>query len=441
MSNSDSRKDALHVLERFDTLPLDKRVEIFKELSAEAREELLQIVASPAEIVRRVSEEEMYLTIKEVGEQNAPALLTLTTGRQLLYILDIELWKKDMFSKEAAARWLEILTELGEEKVLHFVQVADPELLLSAIQPFVKVSLRNPDQDLLEQQDSLPPFTLDDTFYVEFRVPHLEESLKRILDLVFRWNSHFYFGLMEHLSSGSNLEDEEMALKWRKARLADRGYPEFDEAFQIYSYLRRESLSSPAAEPLHEEADPLREPRSMLAFPLKVIQSESLFQQCLDELQSPHDKDRVAEQLAHTANKVIIADGLDPGSREDLYDSLRKVGGYINIALEEMCGTDVEEASRAIRTNHIEFLFRRGFSLILDLRKEAQKLVRGYEGGVENLGHPLAGIVDGLLQRRPLYAGQFVNNDKNRDFARLSEIEDIRQMLNESAIEDRWEPI
>lgn len=441
MSNSDPQNDALHVIDKFDSLPLHRRLEIFKELSAEAREELVRIVANPGEIVRKIAPEEMYLTIKEAGEQNAPALISLTTGRQLLYVLDLELWKKDMFNAEAAARWLEILAELGEEKVLQFVQVADPELVLSAIKPFVKVSLRNPDQDLLEQQDTLPQFTLDDTFFVEFKTPYLEETLKSLLDLIFRWNSHFYFGLMEHLSSDSNLEDEEMALKWRKARLADKGFPEFDEALQIYTYLRRDSLSGPLAEPLEDEVHLSGEPRTTLAYPLKVIRQESLFKQCLDEISNPGERDRVAEQLAHTANKVIIADGRDPGSREDLYGSLRKVGGYINIALEDMCGANVVEATGIVRSNHMEFLFRRGFSLILDLRKEAQKLIRGYEGGVENLGHPLAGIVDGLLQRRPLYAGQFVNDDTSRDFENLAEIEHIRRMLDQSAIEDRWEPI
>jgi hypothetical protein len=441
MPKDDPRNDALPVIERFDSLPLARRLEIFKELSAEAREELVRLVTNPGEMIRRIAAEEMYLTIKELGEQNAPALISLTTGKQLLYVLDIELWKRDMFNAEAAARWLETLAGLGEEKILQFVQVADPELVLSAIRPFVKVSLRDPDQDLLEQQDSLPQFTLDDMFFVEFLVPHLEETLRSILDLVFRWNSHFYFGLMEHLSSGASLEDEEMALKWRKARLADKGFPEFDEALQIYNYLRRESLSGPTAEPLEEFVGPAGEPRSTLAYPLKVVQSESLFKQCLNELTSPGERDRVAQQLAHTANKVIIADGRDPGSREDLYGSLRKVGGYINIALEDLCGADVEEATAIVRANHMEFLFRRGFSLILDLRKEAQKLIRGYEGGVENLGHPLAGIVDGLLQKRPLYAGQFVDNDKSRDFEHLAEIEHIRRMLDQGSIEDRWEPI
>jgi hypothetical protein len=441
MQNTDSPNDVLSVVKRFDALPVSRRVEIFKELSAEAREELVRAVANPGEIIRKISEEEMYLTIRELGAKNAPALASLTTGRQLLYMLDVELWNKDMFNVEAAARWLEIVSGLGDEKILQFVQVADPELLLSALKPFMRVSLRNPDQDLLEQQDYLPVFTLDDTFYVEFLVPDLEETLKNLLDAVFRWNTRYYFGLMEHLATGTNLEDEEMALKWRNARLADKGFPEFEEALQIYSYLRRESLAGPLAEPLGGDADLGSGPRSVLAYPLKVIQMESLFKKCLDELTNSGEGDRLAEELAHTANKVIIADGRDPGSREDLYESLRKVGGYINIALEESCGNNVEDAARIVKSNHMEFLFRRGFSIILDLRKEAQKLIRGYEGGVENLGHPLAGIVGGLLRKRPLYAGEFIDDKKSRDFAHLSEIEHIRKMLDKSAIEDRWEPV
>ncbi|MBI5569790.1 MAG: hypothetical protein HY914_07590 [Desulfomonile tiedjei] len=442
MANDTSRDDAVKIIEKFESLPLEKRLAVFQELTAQAREELIRTVTRPGEIVRSISEEEMYFTVKELGEGNAPALVSRTTGKQLTYFLDLDLWKLDMFDAQAAGRWLEILAGIGEEKIQQFIQVADPELIFTAIRPFVRVQPRNPEVDLLEEQDYLPSFTLDDTFFVEFLSHRLESSLKIFLDAMFRWDQLYYFTMMEQLvMGGSSLENEEMALKWRRARLADKGFPDIDEAIQIYQYLRKQSLSGPLLEAEPADLDAAERPAALLAYPLKLIDAGTLFKKCLDEVMDQAERDRLSTELAHMGNKVMVADGRDPGSIEDLQGSLKKVAGYINIALEELCGDDCALAAGVMRSNHMEFLFRRGFSLILDLRKKAQEMLRGYEGGPENLGHPLAAIVQGLLEKRPLYAGDREGDRRPRDFQHLAEIEGIREMMDRAKIEEKWEPI
>ncbi|MEJ2717591.1 MAG: DUF6178 family protein [Deltaproteobacteria bacterium] len=436
-----STGEALRIIERFDSLPIEKRLEVFRKLSSQAREELIQTILNPGEIVRRISEEEMYYTIKHLGTENALNLVRATTGKQLKYLLDLELWRKDMFDEYAARRWLEIIDGVGTEKILQFVQVADPELLLICLARLIKVSIRNPDVDLLEQTDTLPAFTLDDLFFVEFRSPAIEETVKHFLEVIFRWNTDYYFGLMEEIARGIHLENEERARKWRQARLADHGFPEFDEATEIYHYLRpSEVLTSPDAS-TRREADDYSDPRSLLEYPLIIPDTEDLFRRCLNEIEDSAEKDRISMELAHLANKVMVADAREPGSLDEMQRTLRKVSGYINIALEELCGDDTSVGLELLRSNHMEILFRRGFSMILDLRKQAHKLIREYEGGVENLGHPLAELIKGLIQKRPFYAGNVVGEKNGRDFRSVEDIHIIQDLMDTSAIEDRWQPI
>ncbi len=78
--------------------------------------------------------------------------------------------------------------------------------------------------------------------------------------------------------------------------------------------------------------------------------------------------------------------------------------------------------------------------MILDLRKDAQKLLRNYEGGVENLGHPLAELLKGLFQKRPFYAGNVLGDDKVREFKQLDDILTIRKMMDQTTLEESWEP-
>jgi hypothetical protein len=436
MDDSPSTQTARKLVEKFDSLPLERRIEIFEQLSPAAREELIETVSRPGEVIRRLSEEEVFFTVKALGEEKASALIRLTTGKQLRYILDIDLWKKTMFNTDAAGKWFNILNELGDEKMLQFLQTSDPELLVTCLNRHIRVAIRDDNVDLLEQYDNLPSFTFDDIFFVRFRDKNLEDALKHLLQTMFEWNTEFYFGIMEELARGLSTENEEYAIKWRNARLADRGFPEFDEALEIYQYLQRDKISKDRT----EQGDWTDDAQPFIGYPLKVIESDSLFHRSLDEITNRLEKDRLAGELAHLANKVMVADGRDPGSFEDLQGSLKKVGGYINIALEELSGENLTAALGILRSNHMEFLFRRGFSLILDLRRDAQKLLRNYEGGVENLGSPLAGMVQGLLQHRPVYADTVVGREK-REFERLDDITRIRELIGQAGSEAQWEPI
>jgi hypothetical protein len=441
MDKDESTEAAARLIQSFDALPLEKRLEVFSQLSPEARQELVRVVPHADEIIRRVSEEEMFFTIKRLGEENALALISLMTGRQLQYALDLDLWKNEMFDYDAATRWLNIMARIGEEKILHFMQVSDPELAVTVMKGLIGVVIRDPEIDILEQKDSLPSFTLDDIFFVHFNVPGSEDMVISLLEALFSWNTEYYFTLMEELARGIPLENEEAARKARLARLADRGFPEFDEALEIYRYLRRGGLSNWESQPssidtFHDETG-----GSLLEYPLKVIETDSLFKRCLDEVADAYERDRISQELAHMANKVIVADAKDPGSKEDIHSSLRKVSGYINIALEESCGADQGTALRLVQANHMEMLFRRGFSIIMDVRKQAQKLVRNYAGGVENLGHPLAGLVHGLMQKRPLYAANVLGQEKAREFESMDDILRIRNLLDTTSIEESWEPI
>jgi len=441
MKNPEDSNEAIRIIERFESLPIERRVAIFRDLSPQAREELVSVLTRPGEIIRRVSPEEMYFTIKQVGEENATSLITMTTSKQLLYMLDIDLWKHDTLNVPVTARWLEIISTIGEPKILQFVQTVDGELLLSAMSRLVRVVIRDPEIGLVEQEDLFTMFTLDDTYYLEFRSTQYEEPVKRFLDAIFRWNPHYYFGLMQELAGGLAQEQEEFALKWRQARLYDMGFPEFDEAIEIYQYLRRSAVCDPDAEPTDPGADTAHESLPILGYPLKLVNEDTPFRNSLNGIADPAQRDRVARELAHLANKVMIADGRDPGSVESLVGSLEKVSGYINIALEEMCGDDVAQAMGLIRSNHLEILFRRAFSLILDLRKEGQKLLREYEGVVENLGHPLAGLMSGLLHKRPYFAGHVLGDPKPREFRSFHDLATIRSMMDRTAVEEKWEDI
>ncbi len=439
MTKLSSRDEALRIIETFDALPSKRKVEIFRDLSPEAREELLEVASRPWEIVRQISEEEIYFTVKSVGRDKMPALIAMTTGEQLRHLIDMDLWTRDIFDPTAASEWLKIITSIGEEKVLQFLETADPELIVMILSGLIRVSVRDPDIDHLEELDQFPTFTLDNIFFIEFNGLIPEELVKRFLSAIYKWNPEYYYTLVQQMVAGVDPRTEEMALKWCRARLADKGFPDFDEALEIYSFVPREAISPADRESRQPHSDDDPHGQEVLIYPLVALNDDSLFKKSLDRVIDPDERQRLLVQLAHLANKVMVADVKDPGSIGDLTNSIKKVSGYINICLEEIGQGNIEKAIEAVESNHMEMLFRRGFSLVAELQRLALRFVKQLPGGVENSGYPLGFIIKGLLQKRPVFTSVSTDGPKSREFESLSDLKLIKGMINRKVFQENWE--
>jgi hypothetical protein len=438
MRTDGSTNEALRVIDAFEALPPAKRADIFRNLSSQAREELIEVVSRPGDIMKRVSEEEIFLTIKELGAENALNLIRATTSDQLQYLLDVELWSKDQFNPASALKWMSVIADLGHDKVRQFYGTVDEELLIKAMSTFVRVHARDPERDLLEQLDYLPPFTLDDSYFLDVLVPEAEETVKAFLITLYEMDPVIYAGLMEELMWGLSAEAEENALRLRRARMAERGFPDYDEAMEIYRYASRADVRRPVDSRPRDDDD---SPMGVIQYPVRYSEPGTLLRKSLEAVESQERRDRIAMNVAHLGNKVMIADARDPGDPRDLRDSLSKVIGHINIGLEDLCGDDLEAATKALLESHPELLFRRGFSVLYDAIREAEALARTSVGGVENLGAPLAGLVAGLLERPPRFAAQHIGEARPRQFKSIEEVAYIRRLMKDASGEDRWEPL
>ncbi|MFA6221760.1 MAG: DUF6178 family protein [Desulfomonilaceae bacterium] len=440
MKNSEYMDDDLQIVSGVDKLSLENKLDLFARLSPRGRQEFIQNLSYPGELIRRISEKEMYFTIKSIGIDDATYLLSLTTSKQLIYILDLELWKKDTPDSEAANCWLEKLVDLGEDKLFQFLQTSDPELVISLINLLVKVKVVKSDLDFTEQINSLPSFTLDSIYFIEFLDYSHKDAIERLLTGIFRWSDHYYFNLMQYLTSSDLVEIQNLALRWRSGRLADHGFPDFEESQEIYRYLSPKAISMEVQENSRESNGEITV-GTFIDYPLKIALKRNFFERCWNLIPSRSIQDRISLELSHVANKIMIADVKEPGNLEHLIDSLKKASGYINIALENISKLDIGKGSLILTANHMELLFRVGYSLILDLRTQADDFVRLYEGGPENLGYPLSVLLKGLFAKRPFFVETFISEEKIRNFETSEDLYFIRKLLDRNLVQDLWESI
>ncbi len=357
----------------------------------------------PAALVAKMPEIEIFLTIKEVGEQDAVDLISLTTPEQLTYLLDLDLWLKDQIIPERFLFWLEILEQCGENKLRQFWRTADIEFLVSALGKVLRVYQSPHPEEIPEENKEAPLFSLDQIYYIEFREEKHAPLLMRLLHFLYASLPDIYQVLMQEILWSIPAEDEELALRWRKGRLADLGFPDFDEACQIYAYFSPEKIKKGHLLPLPKPEESFPTPTY-----LEVAYRGTFFSQALQKELTEETEERVKWELAGLINRVLIADAAHLGDVEAFYQSARKALQTLDLGLKYLSQEDPAEACRLLEKIPVTRIFQAGYSLSLDLKRKAHQLIqKGWLANLprrqEILDSPLRETMQGLLRPRPLF--------------------------------------
>jgi len=341
-------------------LPAKKRLEVIL-----SREDAEAVVAA-------LPDQDFYLSLKEIGAEDALSLLSLANVSQLNYLFDLEWWQKDRVLPAKAVEWLDRLARAGEEQLLKWLYDADFELLLNLFKKWIRVETVVEDVDLTEVVDRLPRNTLDDQYFWETLYPQYEDFLKRLLSLIFETSYGFYKELMNHVMWAIDAETEEQAYRFHKGRLEDHAIPDFYDAISIYTPLEKTGIG--CGKQTHLELDASSPP----FFALAVVSEGDLLGQALRQLRDPAVLGSIQLELAAVANKVIVADQLCHDEPENLRLAVEKTAAYVNLGLQLLGGDALEQAQINLHEIYLEHLFRLAHSRVMTLKQRMQRL---YEQG------------------------------------------------------------
>ncbi len=441
------KNDAL-VLKVKELLKL-KDEELEKALAEYKFEELMELVLScPWEerhrlillspftegVVKNLPYQELFLTLKASSLDVAVELLSYAKATQIQFFFDIDGWYKDRIKPERVASWITLLFEAGEDKVLEWLTVADWDFLVAVLQKFIRVYKRPDDVELIEALDYLPPYTLDDFYFIEFKVEALQFYFKRIIEIVREMLPELYMPLMESIIWEIPAEVEERAYRWRNGRLADAGIPEYFEALDIYSIAHPKRLRKVELVYLGEEEEEIS---INVLLPVKT-EEELLIYRVLPSIRDPFQLNRIKKEIAWVANKVIVVDNVVIDDIEQIYKSLEKVWGGLNLGLEYIAREDEALAKEALETYFLEDIFKTGQTLLRELRRLAFELTKNSEPSVfRYLDQPYQGYLQGILVKKlnqiKLFNPQKIGTaEEYTFFKKIKEVRLVRRHLEEA---------
>ena len=410
----------------FNTLPADQQLDIVLKTRGKERIHTLFLSEHPEELVHRLPELEVFLTVKEVGERDSLDLISLTTPEQLQYLLDLEFWKKDELNPEKILHWMELLTESGEEKVFQFIQATDPEFIALLLKKFLQVHTL--EGEPVEVADQIPPFTLDQYYFIHFKKKEARPVFIPFLQMLYRSDEERYRRLMESLIVELESEMEETGYRLRNARMTEHGFPDLEEALEIYRFVNPDSLTlegSAQAKRIPVETEKIPSP-----FYLTFQGEGSFFSAVLSRIDDPQEQNGMKMELAALCNKAMMAEPLDLFEIEQMKKVTHRVFHYLNLGLEYSSGEEENKALEVLRSFPLQKIFQCGVGAALLLRKRAESMLKGrwFSGDLENLMFldlPHRETFEGVLRKRPL----LYRDGKAEDFKSLQDFREVKTVL------------
>ena len=340
------------------------------------KQDLLLLSPKASEVAKVLAPEEIYHMIKEVGEKDCLPVLSVISLTQLQYILDLEWWFDDKFLPERVRDWMILLESCNDPKVLHWLLGEDFDQVVAVLQSLIKVYKNDELTDSYEGIENLQNFSPDGIYDIFFKVPEVASVLSKFLKILLDEHPEHFFKVMEAVIWYPVSPTIEKAYHWRLARTSERGIPEFEEAFEIYSRLNPEvfKVKTTSSESFPGEDQNQLPPN----YPVAEVKPDSFFSNCLALLHNESRLEAIRWELVYLGNKVMVADRRDPADPRSHSETMQKVLGTVNIGLELAGGDNTDQGVKLLEKTWMQPLFQVGYGHLVNLKWQAGKLAQKY---------------------------------------------------------------
>lgn len=418
--------------------PIRRLAERRKALLALPPERILEAILDDPEalpLVHSFPEEDFHFLIHDIGVEDCSELLAMASARQWTYLLDVETWNRDRPDLRELTRWFGRLMDAAPDRMTRWIGDEQLELFEYYLYRNVDVAVREHDQDPADLGEDF--VTFDDVFYFRFRETvfdpeegsQLQEDRDQFLNTALRRLSgedlHHFQGILLESASLIPAEWEEEAYRLRNARLAEKGFPSFEEAVGIYQPLSPDRFAARARKhlfvPRGDEA-----PYPVPLYASRHLGADDRFGRALALVGDPVSREGLQAEFAGLCNRLITADGRLIRERETLREAVAKACGYLGLGLRSLTGPEENETARgadlALLLGHpLVDIFRVGYGEVLRLKWRAEKWRRN--SWFERRGFSLSfwdekwmGVLGGLLLKRPLFFDDYVGGVLYREF-------------------------
>jgi hypothetical protein len=392
---------------------------------------------NPGHLIRRLSRVDLFWIVKKIGEDDALPILRLASNEQWEHFIDMEIWQRDRIDIGHTFKWLYRLFMADPERLTSWLYEEGSLLAYYYFLYSLQVVVKG------DEDQAVPDgfFTLDNMYYIRILDKEHEEIIEKILRYMVQTDYQRYQALLLGLSGVLPDELEEEMYRLKGVRLAEVGYLPFEEAISVYSYNKADLLKTDESPyqllmPDDEETKAL-----VPIMPFGHTRSDNLLAHSIVRITDDVQSDRIRLEFAGLCNQILSADGTLVEDIKVLMEICRKAGGYLNLGLEKLSGGDIPLAEKFLINNPLISIFQAGFGLALELKWKVERWIKGAWFMNQGLtfdfwGDTWGPVLEGLIQKSPLFFSGLQENRQYRDFESFSEIEHSETIISRVKVLD-----
>ncbi len=408
-------------------------------LSGNAITNAIADLPDPEAFVRQLPADDFFRIIKRIGDEDCLPVLQLATVEQWQHILDLEIWKNDRIAFEQTLQWLERFVKADPQRFSFWAIEEEPQLIVLTLTKSAEILFKEDRDD-----SSIPPGyqTLDGSFYFKGTDAQSSQTISDILTALAQNANGDYQNFLFNLPAIIPAETEEELYRLRNNRLAEYGFPSYNEAIEVYAPL---DMSAIRAGRFRHEPGLLAEPEGRHLIPTtpwNAISDFSLLAQAFAGIADDAQADRVRLEFAVLCNTLIAADAFrNIEDEEHIVQISRKAAGYLNIALEKVGVNHAADLSDVLTNTPLQIIFRIGYGLAMQLQWRAKRWIKeswffSERKPLSFWGPTYSAMLEALLSPRPCYVAR-EQNGLYRHFENSGELKETAQALGEVEALDR----
>lgn len=362
-----------------------------------APEELQRVVEDPLALDRDDGPElvaelpvQSFVTIarKLRDEQRLDLVLPHASPEQIVGVFDLDAWQQDRLEVVRAREWLDRIAAAYQEAdaprgaLVELLHATDVELWILANSAATAIAELEPGDDeqrmqVLDDMAALQTWETPDGFFLVGVPPDEFGSMTlRVLEAVYADSIVEGRKLVSAIKWSLYTELEEELLRWRRGRLADLGFPEWEEAMQLLRPLGHDAVMGREGSEPERKRGPLPDPLGTP--PALRSEGKDLLRRVMEVLTEAEYDLRLREFLL-LANELMAAQRFEPGDEALQRRALDQARATLNLACELLVAREQPEDPEgflAARIGEVGLrkLFRYGYAPLHKLRKAALAL-------------------------------------------------------------------
>ncbi len=372
--------------------------------------------------IRRLPASHLFFGLKELEDEERRALLPHVTEEQWRGVLDLDLWSRDKMSVGQFLYWQQQIVEAVDPVARKLVRATDPELWELTAKRYLKIYPKIEDE--VEQEPGENPWleTPDRKYLLVLpENPDQARSLRALILRLYELDPGWAALLLESSRSRTSVEIEETAYQARTRRLEELGFQDYYDAIEVYTFL-------PPQTPLPEKTwEPIREMRLTPGQWPGQGDHPLLIFQALANLTRAQEIQPLVEDLFYVCNRVLSADRISAADPARVKKCIGKAIRGVNLGLDWWSEGDLGKASAGIRSHYLQSFFQAGYSRLLELQKQAQKIESGPHQAEP--GSLREAVLQGFLKRYPIFTETSKGKIRRRFFRSREDLQRAQEML------------